>query len=237
MADSFICYRSFMDALSDLPAEDFKTAMLALSQYACDGIAPDLDELSPVARVFLKMAAPQIDANAKRREDGQKGAEFGKLGGRPKKARNSQNENPENPRGVMCETPNVNVNVNDNVNENVNDNVCVSIDTVQHVDTTGATHTRGFTPPTHTQISVYAKSINKKIDAQRFIDHYSAKGWMIGKTVMQDWKAAVRLWEDPAQASRASPRKPSKTVSAHNYEQRTYAESDFDDLFCDLKGG
>jgi hypothetical protein len=27
------------------------------------------------------------------------------------------------------------------------------------------------------------------------MNHYEAKGWMIGKAKMKDWKAAVRTWE------------------------------------------
>ena len=33
------------------------------------------------------------------------------------------------------------------------------------------------------------------MDAQRFLDFYTAKGWMVGKNRMKDWKAAVRTWE------------------------------------------
>lgn len=28
-----------------------------------------------------------------------------------------------------------------------------------------------------------------------FIDHYQSNGWMVGKTHMKDWKAAVRTWK------------------------------------------
>ena len=27
------------------------------------------------------------------------------------------------------------------------------------------------------------------------MDFYSAKGWMVGRNKMKDWKAAVRTWE------------------------------------------
>ena len=33
-----------------------------------------------------------------------------------------------------------------------------------------------------------------ELDAQRFHDFYSSKGWMIGKNKMKDWKAAARNW-------------------------------------------
>lgn len=54
---------------------------------------------------------------------------------------------------------------------------------------------RRFTPPTYEQVSSYCSERNNNVDAQRFVDHYQANGWMRGKTKMKDWKAAVRFWE------------------------------------------
>ena len=52
-----------------------------------------------------------------------------------------------------------------------------------------------FTPPTLEEVESYCFERNNNVDAQSFIDFYSAKGWMIGKNKMKDWKAAVRTWE------------------------------------------
>ena len=52
-----------------------------------------------------------------------------------------------------------------------------------------------FTPPTLEEVTEYCRERNNGIDPQRFIDFYAAKGWMIGKNKMKDWKAAVRTWE------------------------------------------
>lgn len=52
-----------------------------------------------------------------------------------------------------------------------------------------------FIPPTLEDLSSYCQARNNGIDAQRFIDFYSARGWMIGKNKMKDWRAAVRTWE------------------------------------------
>ena len=38
------------------------------------------------------------------------------------------------------------------------------------------------------------------MDAERFLDFYAAKGWMIGKNRMKDWRAAVRNWERTGQS-------------------------------------
>lgn len=52
-----------------------------------------------------------------------------------------------------------------------------------------------FTPPTLEEVKEYCKERNKGVDAERFIDFYTAKGWMVGRNPMKDWKAAVRTWE------------------------------------------
>lgn len=52
-----------------------------------------------------------------------------------------------------------------------------------------------FTPPSLEEVQAYCSERGNGIDAQAFIDFYASKGWMVGKTKMQDWKAAVRTWE------------------------------------------
>jgi hypothetical protein len=52
-----------------------------------------------------------------------------------------------------------------------------------------------FTPPSVDEVSDYCDERNKGVDPQTFIDFYQAKGWMVGKNKMQDWKACVRTWE------------------------------------------
>ncbi len=52
-----------------------------------------------------------------------------------------------------------------------------------------------FTPPTPDQVKSYCSERGNNVDANRFVDYYTSKGWMIGKNKMKDWKAAVRTWE------------------------------------------
>ena len=52
-----------------------------------------------------------------------------------------------------------------------------------------------FIPPALEEVTAYCRERNNNVDAQRWYDFYSAKGWMIGKNKMKDWKAAVRTWE------------------------------------------
>lgn len=52
-----------------------------------------------------------------------------------------------------------------------------------------------FTPPTVDEVREYCRERGNSVDAERFVDFYTAKGWKVGKSPMKDWKAAVRTWE------------------------------------------
>ena len=50
---------------------------------------------------------------------------------------------------------------------------------------------KGFKPPSVEEVKDYSSTI----DAERFVDFYECKGWMVGRNRMKDWKAAARNWE------------------------------------------
>lgn len=53
-----------------------------------------------------------------------------------------------------------------------------------------------FIPPTVEEVAAYCAERKNSVDAQTFVDFYSAKGWMIGTNKMKDWRAAIRsTWE------------------------------------------
>ena len=52
-----------------------------------------------------------------------------------------------------------------------------------------------FSAPTVDEVAAYCKERGNSVDAQTFVDFYASKGWLVGKTPMKDWKAAVRTWE------------------------------------------
>lgn len=175
MNDSFVFYKSFYEAALELDAPDRLEFYDALTQYAIAGKEADIE--SPVARAIFKMARPQIDANVKRREDGKKGAEYGILGGRPKKEKRD-GVSDKNPSGVIEKTPNVNVNANANVNVNE--------------DKKRGTR---MARPTLEEVREYCKQRGNSIDAEQFIAFYDSKGWKVGGSPMKSWKAAVITWE------------------------------------------
>lgn len=59
-----------------------------------------------------------------------------------------------------------------------------------------------FTPPAVEDVEAYCRERGNAVDAQRFVDFYTASGWMRGKTPIRDWKACVRTWERNANNDR-----------------------------------
>ena len=196
MRDSLVFYRSFYEAVKDLPAEEFKEAVSAIMEY---GLNDEEQTPSGAAKVFLIMAKPLIDANNKKHENGKKGAEFGKLGGRPKK------ETPKKPQENPNRTPNVNVDVN--VNENIKESEEKKL---------------RFYPPTLEELKKYIADNKYNVDPERFIDYYTANGWTVGKNRMKDWKAVVRNWDRSQKSGGRMRQELTAETKFNNFEQRSY---------------
>ncbi len=62
-------------------------------------------------------------------------------------------------------------------------------------DTDAAKPKARFVPPSVEEVRAYCEERKNGIDAESFVDFYTSKGWMIGRSKMKDWKAAVREWE------------------------------------------
>ena len=61
-----------------------------------------------------------------------------------------------------------------------------------------------FREPDLEEVSAYCLAQKLSVDAQRFIDYYASKGWMVGSSPMKDWQAALRNWN---KGERAAPDK------------------------------
>lgn len=70
-----------------------------------------------------------------------------------------------------------------------------------------------FVKPSIEDVAAYAASLHYiGFQVQKFYAHYEANGWMVGKTKMVDWKAAVRYWN--SQEKEMRPYKPVDNI--HN---------------------
>ena len=113
MRDSFVFYRSFYDAIKDLPRDVQGEIYTAIMEYSLYG--KETENLKPIARSVFTLMKPQIDVNNKRFENGKKG-------GRPKSGNEpdgNQEETKEKPSNNQSETKSK-PNLNDNVNANEN---------------------------------------------------------------------------------------------------------------------
>ena len=129
MRDSVVFYRSFYEAIQNLPEPEQVKAYTAIMEYALNGVQPEIDGVA--AAIFL-LVKPQIDANNKRYENGKrpkakreenKPEANQKQNQSEKEAKEKQNESKPEAKPKQEETEseaNENVNVKENVNVNAN---------------------------------------------------------------------------------------------------------------------
>ena len=99
--DSFVFYRSFIDAIEDLPENQQLAVFKAISYFALNEDAPN--NLEGFQKTIFRMAEPLLSANTKRYKNGKKGGYHGKKGGRPRKDEKPQN----NPTGDLENNPKI----------------------------------------------------------------------------------------------------------------------------------
>lgn len=196
--DSFIFYRSFYEALQNVPKKHRTEVYEAVFEYAFESREPSL---SGVPRALWELIRPQLDASQKRYENakkgaeyGKKGAEYGKLGGRPRKEKPPLRGKTENPLNV-----NVNENVNDNDNVNVNVNApAAGSDT--HI-------------PTFDEIALFCNQHGIKTDIKKFIQYNEGKGWSM------EWTSALALWVQKDKDKKKEDRSKNRFNNFENSEQ------------------
>ena len=108
-----------------------------------------------------------------------------------------------------------------------------SIDTVTDtiIDTEPKKKTRVvFSPPSVEEVKAYCQDRKNGIDAEKFVDFYASKGWMIGKDKMKDWKAAVRTWEKSSNERQQPPTTARPSNQFQQFEQRHYTPDDMAEL-------
>lgn len=193
MRESILLYKSQCDALRNLPPEQFKAAVVAIWDYGMEDIEPEGD---PIAVAMVGMAKPLIDKNNRNYENG-------KLGGRkPNRVETEINRTETEQNRVETESKPAS-----------NPNVKGKRRNIKEISTKVDTKKR-FSPPTREEVQEYIQSQGYSVDADKFVDFYTSKGWMVGKNPMKDWKAAVRTWN----------RSQRQELTAEGQRQETTAE-------------
>ena len=112
MRDSMIFYRSFYEAIKELPLETQGEIYNAIFTYGLDF---EVTELSGVSKTIWTLIKPQIDANIKRFENGKKPKN--KQTESKTESKTEAKNNQEESKTETNNNNNNNVNDNDNVNE------------------------------------------------------------------------------------------------------------------------
>ena len=195
--DTMVYYRSFRESLRELPPDLYKVVSETIFDYAFEGIAPGADS-NAVAKALFIAIKPVID-NAHNRYDAC--VENGRKGGAPKGSRN----NPSGKAGEPNQRPNLYKDKDVDKDKDIESKGGAGGSGKSNVGNTPkgtsadkprkvAAKRAAFVAPSLQEVKNYISEKGYTVDAQRFIDFYEAKGWMIGKNKMKDWRAAVRTW-------------------------------------------
>lgn len=201
----FTWYRSYYDALKEIPAEEFRAIVLAVCAYALDGEEP---ELSGVARAIFTLIRPTLEVGRSKAENRSR-AEQTSLSAEQDSNKREQAENkPEQTENKRKQTDNKPEQTRkekekekEREKESENDSYC---------SPPPPSGPKRFVPPTLAEVQSYVAERQSPVDPQGFIDFYESKGWMVGKTPMKDWKAACRnaeTWERWSRTKASAPPK------------------------------
>ena len=229
---SFILYTDYIEQIEILTMEQRGILLTACMSYQ---IGKELPEMDPVTKMaFLFVSADMRRNNEKYERIVERRKEAGHKGGKQTQANranatfasNAIKQNQAN-QASASDNDNENVNDNDNDNDNENDNENVDVnDTLPQTPSEGA-ESEGDSTPTLSDVIDYCRERGGLVDAEEFYDFYTSKGWLIGKTPMQDWKAAFRGWERNHKAKE----QPDRYADIDDWYRRRTAEDDQRGIF------
>lgn len=200
----FICQDEYLAKCAKLSDQEVGRLFRALMQYHATGIEPELAGRESIAFDFIK---EDID--------------------KAEKAYAAKCEKNRNNRLLSNDYERKRTITNDNERaQNINKKEDIKENPLKGVKEKTLTR---FSPPTVEEVAAYCLERGNKVDAQRFVDFYASKGWRVGNQPMKDWKACVRTWERQDGSSR-----PAKVVSAQQYQQRQYTESELDSVTAEM---
>ena len=202
----FICQDEYLAKCAKLSDQEVGRLFRALMQYHATGIEPELAGRESIAFDFIREDIDKAEkAYAAKCEKNRQNRTITNDDER-KRTSTKQDERPQNK------------NIKDKDKENP----------LKGVKEKPLTR---FSPPTVEEVAAYCRERGNKVDPQRFVDFYTAKGWRVGNQPMKDWRAAVRTWERDD--------RPVKTVSAQQYGQRDYTEDELlavsDDILAEAR--
>ncbi len=165
---------SYYEAIRDLPDAERLKMYDAISDY---GFGNVIEDLPPLLNGYFLLMKPILEKSVEY-YTAQQGN--GKKGGRPpKKTKQNPNKTQKNPA----------------VNRDSDSDSDSEIESDSIAKGTDKPRKKSFIPPTVEEVRAYISEKGyTNVDAEEFVYHYDARGWMMGKTKMTRWKSAVSQW-------------------------------------------
>ena len=200
--DSFIFYRSFYEAINELPKENQADTYNAIMQYALN---QNEIQLNGISKAIFSLVKPQLDANYKKYENGKQ-----------KKSKTEANDKQKKSKIETNVNDNVNVNVNVNDNNNASDSC---IDGLQKIIDFYNENIGAITPYGLEILQSYVEEmpVDLIIYAMQISVEANKKTIQYIKAILNNWqKAGIKTLVDAKKESKKG--KLAKT----NFEQREY---------------
>ena len=182
-------YDSFIEGVFMLPdIKDQKDALWSLVCFMRTGVEPE--GVRPIPKAWLTTVRPLLETSRARSAAGSK----------PKKLTNVEQIGCEKQANAEtnCEQTaeqNANKTTNKTPNKTETNGVTKNKNKNKELPNGNSRESRGFAPPSPSQVAEYAAERGfPDFDAEKFVDFYASKGWMVGKSKMKDWRASVRTW-------------------------------------------
>lgn len=178
---SMILLLEHVHAMDELTDEELGAFVRNYAQYVETGLEPAYDNdramrmLWKVVKAFDDMNVQKMEERDRRRREANK-----------KNINKRWNDKKYESIPMVSQDTNGSLSVSDSVSES---------DKKEKCEKKNANEVKRFKAPTVEQAKEYfADKGYMESEAERFVDHFTANGWKVGKSPMKDWKAAARNW-------------------------------------------
>lgn len=188
--NQFTFYRSFFEAVFKIKSKAARAeAYDAICKYALFNDAPDVDKMSDAAAIAFMLIKPNLDASRRKAKSGKNGGASKQTASKAE-ANGKQSGSKAEANGKQEQPASEKEKEKEKEREKEKENECYP-----PTPLSGGTKAKRFISPTVDEVAAYCQERGNGIDPEAFVDFYASKGWMVGKNLMKDWKAAVRTWE------------------------------------------
>ena len=182
--DRFLFFENFKTIADKLPDDLRLKYYDALTDYVFKGVEPE----DAIITALITAIKPSLD-----KEDTRGGYREG-AGRKPNQTESNEIKNNQK------ESKLIKINQNES-NDNQNNQSFLEIGnkkqetgSIKEKDNLKVIQKEKFTKPTLEEIKTYFAEKGYEDESEVFYDFYNSKGWVVGKSPMKDWRAAVRNW-------------------------------------------